>query len=491
MTIWTDPNDKNRSLKSVENDLNLSIILTAIFIFFLSLVGHIIINSQYSKHKSEQERNDLVTTLAIYNTNLLSRLQVIVSATEFLEFIRSGQATRDILRKDFVELMSRIPKEEITGWLIRDKDGKNVFSFGKKNSNTVAVTLCYLGDVLNAEYGVCAHQLNVFLDEDKIYDKLKYLNPKIVKCDKCRQISEFPKSTPELFKTKSSLSLKVSVEPERDEKYLYFIELISLFGLITVVIWARNRVRNVIRRDIIDPIVGISSNGGSNVSASTIKEIVDFRYQKQLLLQKAFVEESERKRLANEIHDMYGSLLVKLKWGIARLENKCDRVALDKVLSEVDELISATHQLIESLRPEVLDTLGFTRALELLVEDWEDRNPECRYSVSIDVDEDTLRDALTHATYRIVSEGLTNIGKHAKATSAELVVRDTTTHQRHFLEISIIDNGIGLPHGTNSQRRGYGLNSIRERVVSLGGSYTTESVPNVETKIFIKIPIDD
>ncbi|NLX52929.1 MAG: histidine kinase, partial [Deltaproteobacteria bacterium] len=91
--------------------------------------------------------------------------------------------------------------------------------------------------------------------------------------------------------------------------------------------------------------------------------------------------------------------------------------------------------------------------------------------------------------YRIVQEGLTNIAKHARATAVDVIL----TYSHPQVMLTIRDNGAGLPVPEDAQeskrKEGIGLVAMRERTLSLGGSFEVSSEQGKGTAIRVEIPV--
>jgi PAS domain S-box-containing protein len=204
------------------------------------------------------------------------------------------------------------------------------------------------------------------------------------------------------------------------------------------------------------------------------------------------IEELERKRFSQELHDSLGQILTTLKINLDLAISTSDNLNIDsqKYLQECEQLtetaMSEAKQLSYALRPSVLDDFGLTAALKMLVTQ---NRKLVNIPIELDLDIGDVRyDSIIETViYRIVQEALTNIAKHAKATKAwvQLIRRD------NILALSIIDNGIGFykDGSQNTQELHFGLRNIRERVEFLGGKLYIESSIGKGTEVMVEINI--
>jgi signal transduction histidine kinase len=199
------------------------------------------------------------------------------------------------------------------------------------------------------------------------------------------------------------------------------------------------------------------------------------------------VKEQERTRIAREIHDDLGGNLTAIKMALAMLAARLpdgDAVLAQKA-AYVDELadrtIDAVHRITLDLRPSILD-FGLVAALEWQVEEFATQaGLACRFQsnekdVELDPDQAT-------ALFRIVQEALTNIAKHAHASS--VAVRLHTTRQH--VGVKITDNGRGIRAADRAKPGSFGLRGMAERARALGGTLNLSHAPGGGTVVAIRI----
>jgi len=198
-------------------------------------------------------------------------------------------------------------------------------------------------------------------------------------------------------------------------------------------------------------------------------------------------QEVERRRLARELHDETGQALTSILLGLRAVDEADKKEAITSAVADLRELVVATLQdvrrLAVQLRPKALDDFGLVPALERLAETFSESSG---ISVELEArlgDERMPADVET-TVYRIVQEALTNIVKHAEATSVSilLVRRDTS------IAAVVEDNGRGFEPSTVTSDS-LGLDGMRERVKLHEGRLTVETAPGSGTTIRIEVPL--
>jgi signal transduction histidine kinase len=161
---------------------------------------------------------------------------------------------------------------------------------------------------------------------------------------------------------------------------------------------------------------------------------------------------------------------------------------LDRALGLVDTGIRSIRNVVNDLRPSLLDDLGLLPALRSLAGEM---TRERGLTLSFDAPDElpALDTATELALYRALQEGLSNILRHAGATAVDVTIaRDT-----HGLLLSVHDDGQGLPAGADFERlelEGHmGLAGMRERITALGGSVTIRGGAGTGVMLDIIVPV--
>ena len=206
------------------------------------------------------------------------------------------------------------------------------------------------------------------------------------------------------------------------------------------------------------------------------------------------MQETERRRIANELHDELGQALVALKMQVRAIQRQLldDRPKEGKECEEVceyiNQIIENVRRLSRDLSPVVLDDLGLGAAIKYMVDNFAGLH-DIDGSVTIDEIDNLLGPNEERIVYRIVQEALTNIAKHAKARNVMVNIRK----RNRWLYFLIRDDGCGFDPVVlarkESTRRGLGLTAMSERVRMLGGLFDIESKPGHGTSITMAVPI--
>ena len=203
--------------------------------------------------------------------------------------------------------------------------------------------------------------------------------------------------------------------------------------------------------------------------------------------------DAERRRIAHEIHDGVAQTLAGLRFKTAHWQHAADaappgmRGALDELLDVLAIAIADLRRAIFALRPLDLEALGFFPALVQLVGDFGDQN-QLAARLEVSGSQDALPPVYEWPLFRIIQEGLNNIGQHARAS---VVLVRLAVDAPDGVAVTVSDNGRGfdaLRHVPIGHDGHFGLRQMRERIQDLGGTLDIRSVPDRGTELVITLP---
>lgn len=199
-------------------------------------------------------------------------------------------------------------------------------------------------------------------------------------------------------------------------------------------------------------------------------------------------QEAERKRIASELHDGLGQSLVVIKnRALLGLNKRGDQERVAKELGSISEsasqAIDEVREITNNLRPQLLDRLGLTRAIQAMLK-------KTAGVIEIDHEIDDIDQLFSEneeiSIYRIVQESVGNIIKHSNASDASVRIR----HGDGRVVIEIEDNGQGFAvDAPDAKRTGLGLVGLKERTQLLGGEISIESAPGKGTRIRVEVRV--
>lgn len=196
--------------------------------------------------------------------------------------------------------------------------------------------------------------------------------------------------------------------------------------------------------------------------------------------------EEERRRIRRDLHDSLGPSLGAVALRIETARNlagsapeKADAM-LEQATTEVAAALADVRRLVHDLRPPALDELGLVRAIEQQAE----RFRLGGLQVSVDGSPGALPAGVEVAAYRIASEALTNVARHAAASRCDITLR---LADGPALEVTVTDDGVGIGEDVVA---GVGMLSLRERAAELGGVCSVTCPAEGGTVVRVRLPLD-
>ena len=234
---------------------------------------------------------------------------------------------------------------------------------------------------------------------------------------------------------------------------------------------------------------------GMAVENAQLYDTLKCEHQRVRALSRQLTEsaETERKKLAQDLHDMVGQYLAALGINLNIIQNTLPADATERLTGRLHEALSLVERTTEcirgvmaELRPPVLDDYGLYSALQ-----WFSERFSARTGIDVRLVGEPLAPRLspqTEATlFRIAQETLVNTAKHAQASHAEVVLEEIDGSIR----LQVVDDGAGFDTSKlagPSDYKGWGLLAIREWVEALDGAFDIDSAPERGTCVTIDLP---
>ena len=222
-----------------------------------------------------------------------------------------------------------------------------------------------------------------------------------------------------------------------------------------------------------------------NHLAATLGDAVDDK--RRLAERVVSLQDVERKEIARELHDEFGPYLFALRVHASALTRHSDaggpsaeatRKHGSAILEQLNALQQSNRRVLEKLRPVGLTELGLREALGALLRLWGESHPDVVIEAAISPSLGDTGETADLTIYRTIQEALTNVFRHAGATSINVSIEPTVLPPggapagRGGALVRVRDNGSGL---RPDHKLGFGLTGMRERILALGGSLTIAS----------------
>jgi signal transduction histidine kinase len=212
--------------------------------------------------------------------------------------------------------------------------------------------------------------------------------------------------------------------------------------------------------------------------------------RRELLRHIVTAQEDERARIARELHDETAQILTAISLDLATLRTlakrrKHEMELIDRLLNLGRQMSRGLYRLVHDLRPAQLDDLGLVPALQHLADEMK-HSTGLLVEMAVSGQRERLDSILETVIFRVAQEALTNVARHSRAASANLLLE----YAPGDVTLLIRDEGQGFdPDRELLPPHGWGLAGMRERAESVGGCLEIRSAPLVGTEIKMVIPL--
>lgn len=284
-------------------------------------------------------------------------------------------------------------------------------------------------------------------------------------------------------------------------------EVLGVVGMAAVPLLSHDRVVGVLaaynhRPNSFDPdsvatLMALASQAA--VAIQNAQLFAELEAQREALRQVSLrlvnAQEEERRRISRELHDELGQALTALKINLDVARRALPDDVPSKLSHSIHEATSLAVQTLETarslsleLRPSMLDDLGLISALRWEIDRYEQRTGQ-KISFESELAGSLLRPELEITLYRIITEALTNVARHANANHIRVHLR--VDNRQVFAEVE--DDGVGFDvadlFSSSAERQSLGLVSMRERAELLGGRLEVISQPGNGTTVRVRCPL--
>ena len=234
---------------------------------------------------------------------------------------------------------------------------------------------------------------------------------------------------------------------------------------------------------------GLADQASSAIQNVELFEQVRAGRERQRKLAKSLVDiqETERRHIAQELHDHLGQLLTGLQFMLENVKNQASgtqRSNLEEIQKSVSDIIGQVRDMSLNLRPSMLDDMGLVPTLQWHIDRY---TSQTGIHVIFQCDEfpERFPTEIESAAYRIIQEALTNAARHAqvKEIFVGLVMQEKT------LWVEVLDKGKGFDQSIDFDKPTSGLGGMQERASLLGGYLTIRTFINQGTQILAALPL--
>ncbi|HMJ69503.1 MAG TPA: sensor histidine kinase [Cyclobacteriaceae bacterium] len=223
------------------------------------------------------------------------------------------------------------------------------------------------------------------------------------------------------------------------------------------------------------------------VEARLKQQLLESQFQQKVLEATLDSQESERSRVAGDLHDSIGGMLSAIRMGLSAIGRQLPNPhVMDAQKQMLDDTIESVRKISRELMPATLEKFGLIPAVRELCEKMQ-ATTQIQIGLMELGETRPIENRRQLMVYRITQELLNNAFKHSKATYIEVVFEF-----KEKLYLFVEDNGIGIDpkHMQESGRKSLGLFNIQSRVQLLSATVTIDPDKKVGSKISVSVPYE-
>ncbi len=239
---------------------------------------------------------------------------------------------------------------------------------------------------------------------------------------------------------------------------------------------------------------------GGVAALGTVQDVTERKQMetelRQLSARLLTIQEEERRRVARDLHDSVGQALTGIKFMVEAAlgppwpeERRTGMERLRSLVPTIQGAVEEVRRISTELRPSVLDDLGLLPAIAWYVREFQKNHPRLALEQQFDAMESDVPCALRTPIYRLLQEATTNVAKHSRASRLVIGIEAGGGS----LRLRVRDDGVGfdpsVPRG-ETDARGLGLSSMRERTELSGGTFSLVTAPGAGTTVEATWSID-
>ena len=208
-------------------------------------------------------------------------------------------------------------------------------------------------------------------------------------------------------------------------------------------------------------------------------------------------QESERKSIAQDLHDSIGGKLTGIKYGLERVQSTetidADegKALIESIIVSVMSTLDEIQKIIKDLRPSILDDLGLIPAIRDYCREFNQFYPMINIDLDFRIEDKEIPKSITIVIYRFFQEAMNNVAKHSNAKKVNILLKKNSKS----LILEICDNGVGFKIDDFNSMRLYsdkfGIDNMRERAELFGGKFQLKTRINYGTSILGSWPMVD
>jgi signal transduction histidine kinase len=230
------------------------VFLLSIILAFTFLLGYSQINNKNIDLMKEKKEK----IFEQYLNELFQRILLLSYSTPFLNYLHAGNISRKILEPELLQNFNPYISKEIIGYKLLDIKHNEIISVGDQSNVYFILEICYLNETLNPKLGRCKANIFVYLNMERVINKIKILDPSISTCFHCQYFKIKDGSIINGFKVikNNNFTIPFSINNDKYMQNFFFI-LILLTIMSVIIIFSFYANRKMLNKNVITPITNL------------------------------------------------------------------------------------------------------------------------------------------------------------------------------------------------------------------------------------------
>lgn len=507
---------KIKSLKAINDAIKKNVAQALILLLALSLIFLNILFYNNTKMIVEKNKDEILSNYALLKSHISEKISIIASSNVFVDFIRSGEITRNTLKSEFVFDIKSLNLKEISGMDIESVNGEKIFSEGSITDYFVNLPLCYFDRVLDSTLGSCTHNLVLYFNMTEIVKNLNEINPNLKICKNCVPIDFLSNPKFGSFKINKSSHMPIYMEIRSFQSLnIIAVNLIVFFFMIALSIWTWRRTNTILSKYLNNPIMRITSKLKSGSDLKKSDEIDELGYLVEQIQEREtklkHAKDNEKLvtigRMASQLaHDIRSPLAVinsiVLKNDYLPKDEKIVFNNATQLINEIADniLVQYKSELITAENNNITSIQRVSTLLDEII--LEKKTQYNQYPIVINYinpsDNNNVCAQVSASDFKRVISNIINNAVESISNTGEVKVEMTASSEEAIITIS--DNGIGMDQNLiqmilngeaitcKKEGTGIGCSSALKIIKSWNGQLKINSMPSIGTDVCITIP---
>lgn len=502
------------SIDDLRRNIGTSAMAISVVIIAITLSTLLIMHKMYLDAKSVADNQKIISAANVYKSNLAEKISVAASSPIFLDYMRSGDKSREKLYYQFAIEMYRLQTNGIVGMeLIDNLTNQVIFKAGRVTQSYAIFNLYFLNNILDAKNGDCLLRWKIFFNLHSLIDDIHAINPDITACQTCVPFDFQAGNEWVNLPVESTSGLYLKLHIKQNSDYIFYVYLFFItISFLVFSSWNWHRLNRLIGMFIKNPIKDLTICLEANDSTNLITNLYEMQYLiDEINSWKARVKKAKEDESAAKISNVVAQFAHDVRSPLATINmimsdlpdfSPQHKSILTGSVQRISDIANHFLNLYKNPNAVPVATLSKTNVLPLLESIIAEKQYQYRGKANIAFHASGSNDVcamVNEGDLKRMMSNLINNSIEACAVFCEIKVELICSFDNLLIEIT--DNGSGIPAelipkimkgGVSVGKEGgsgMGLSHAVKKAREWQGELDVRSVVGKGTTITIRLPI--